>query len=387
MAIGTVTKTKSGAWLIRFDGPRHPDGRRNQIQKTVRGTKRNAEAMLASLLVDLAKPPAERASETPVSECCQLFIKDRADKPLRPATIDKYRTFFKRYLLPVCGEMPVSGVDQDVVQQVIDGMVDRGLAASSIHTHHTDMKGFFTWAVKTKHYLPETPVHDLSLPEVPQKSAIQILSPSEIVDLLSALEGTAIWLPTFLGIHTGMRVGEVLGLSWDDVDLVDGTLSVRHTFSPSRDGYFRLGPPKTKSSWRTISLSAEVVKVLREWKEPEEYLYTTRVEVDGKEVFASAPVDFRQVCAGKDGQILTPGLWRTAFQDTLRREGLRRIKLHDLRHTHASLLLLDGESMLAVSRRLGHANIQTTINLYGHLLPNTDSDVASRFSRILGKAA
>ena len=53
----------------------------------------------------------------------------------------------------------------------------------------------------------------------------------------------------------------------------------------------------------------------------------------------------------------------------------------------ASLLLLDGESMLAVSRRLGHANIQTTINLYGHLLPNTDSDVASRFSRILGKAA
>ena len=387
MAMGTVTKTKSGAWLIRFDGPRHPDGRRNQIQKTVRGTKRNAEATLASLLVDLAKPPAQRASETPVSECCQLFIKDRADKPLRPATIDKYRTFFKRYLLPVCGEMPVSGVDQDVVQQVIDGMVDRGLAASSIHTHHTNMKGFFTWAVKTKHYLPETPVHDLSLPEVPQKSAIQILSPSEIVDLLSALEGTAIWLPTFLGIHTGMRVGEVLGLSWDDVDLVDGTLSVRHTFCPSRDGYFRLGPPKTKSSWRTISLSAEVVKVLREWKEPEEYLYTTRVEVDGKQVFASAPVDFRQVCAGKDGQILTDELWRTAFQATLRREGLRRIKLHDLRHTHASLLLLDGESMLAVSRRLGHANIQTTINLYGHLLPNTDSDVASRFSRILGKAA
>ena len=387
MARGTVTKTKSGHWLIRFDGPRHPDGRRNQIQKTVRGTKRNAEATLASLLVDLAKPPAQRGSETPVSECCALFIKERADKPLRPATIAKYRTFFKRYLLPVCGEMPVAGVDQDVVQKVIDRMVDRGLAASSVHANLINMKGFFKWAVKTKHYLPETPVHDLSLPEVSQKSTIQILSPSEVVTLLSALEGTPIWLPTFLGIHTGMRAGEILGLSWDDIDLVDGTLSVRHSLNPSRDDYFCLGPPKTKSSWRTIFLSEEMVKVLREWKEPEEYLYTTRVEVDGKQVFASAPVDFRQVCAGPGGQILTHGLWRSAFQATLRREGLRMIRLHDLRHTHASLLLLDGESMLAVSRRLGHASIQTTINLYGHLLPNTDSDVASRFSRILGRAA
>ena len=126
-------------------------------------------------------------------------------------------------------------------------------------------------------------------------------------------------------------------------------------------------------------MSAEVVKVLREWKEPREYLYTTKVEVDGKQAFASAPVDFRQVCAGPGGQILTRKIWSSAFHDILRREGLRKIRLHDLRHTHASLLLLDGESMLAVSRRLGHASIQTTINLYGHLLPNTDSDVASRF--------
>ena len=342
---------------------------------------------MASLLVDLARTPAERASETPVGECCALFIEERDGKPLRPATISKYRSFFQNYFLPVCGQMPVAGVDQDVVQQVVDRMVGCDLAASTIQAYVMCMKGFFKWAVKKKHYLSETPVHDLSLPEVSQKCAIQILSPSEIVALLSALEGTPIWLPTFLGIHTGMRVGEILGLSWDDLDLVDGTLSVDHTFHPSSDGYFRLGPPKSTSSQRTIALSAEVVKVLREWKEPREYLYTTKVEVDGKQAFASAPVDFRQVCAGPGGQILTRKIWSSAFHDILRREGLRKIRLHDLRHTHASLLLLDGESMLAVSRRLGHASIQTTINLYGHLLPNTDSDVASRFSRILGKAA
>ena len=387
MARGTVEKAASGAWLIRCDGPRHPDGRRNQLQKTVWGTKKSADAMLASWLVDLAKSPAERASETLVSECCQLFIKERAGKPLRPSTTSKYQSVFESYFLPECGEMPVSGVDRDVVQKVIDRMVDQGLAASTIQTNHMYLKGFFKWAVKTKHYLPETPVHDLSLPEASQQSTVQILSPSEVVALLSALEGTAIWLPTFLGLHTGMRVGEILGLSWDDLDLVNGTLSVCHSFTSSVDGYFRLGPPKTTSSRRTIALSAEVVKVLREWRHPREYLYTTKVKVDGKQAFASAPVDFRQVCAGPGGQILTRRFWNCAFQATLRRVGLRRVRLHDLRHTHASLLLLDGESMLAVSRRLGHKKVQTSIDLYGHLLPNTDSEVASRFSDILGRAA
>ena len=388
MARGAVEKTESGSWLIRCDGPKHPDGRRNQMQRTIWGTKKKAEAVLASWLVDLAKSPAERGSEMPVSECCALFIKDRADKPLRPATISKYQSFFKNYLLPECGEMPVSGVDRDVVQKVIDRMVKNGLEAGTIQTSHMAMKGFFKWVVKTKHWMPETPVHDLSLPEVSEKSTVQILSPPEIVALLSALEGTDVWLPTFLGIHTGMRVGEILGLSWDDLDLVNGTLSVCHNLTRSRDDCFRLGPPKTASSRRTIALSAEVVRVLREWKHPEEYLYTTRIKVDGELLFASAPVvDFRQVCAGPGGQILTNNIWNSAFQATLRREGLRRIRLHDLRHTHASLLLLDGESMLAVSRRLGHKKVQTTIDLYGHLLPNTDSDVAGRFSRILGMAA
>ena len=95
------------------------------------------------------------------------------------------------------------------------------------------------------------------------------------------------------------------------------------------------------------------------------------------------PVDFRQVCARQDGRILSPKTALEELKRILKGTEFEGLKPHDLRHTHASLLLLDAEAMLVVSKRLGHAKIQTTVDLYGHLLPNSDGAAASRFGSLL----
>ena len=386
MARGTVRKRSKGSWELRWDEPVGEDGKRKQRSKTYKGTKKLADAELTRIEADLNKSDAERASEMPVEECCRRFLEERSGTDLRPSTVVLYEGFFKNFLVPVCGEIPLARVDRNALQQVINMMIDRGLAASTIHADHAYMKGFFSWAVRAK-LLLATPVKGLSLPERSRKSSGQMLSAPEVADVLAVVEGTACWLPAFLGLHTGMRPGEVLGLSWDDVDLVNRILSVRHTLKYSGGGDLRLGPPKTRSSERSVSVSSEVVEVLRERKNPPEFWVPTRGKVGEKFQYLAVPMDFRQVCARPDGGIFSNAAWDTAFRASLRRAGLRKIRLHDLRHTHASLLLLDNVPMHVVQKRLGHASIQTTIDLYGHLLPSSDPEAAARFADIIRMAS
>ena len=387
MARGTVRKRSKDTYEIRWDEP-NKDGKRQQKSKTVQGTKRAAEAELNRIEADLAKTPSERASEMPVSECVALFLEDQTDTELRSSSVRHYQGFFKSYLLPVCGEMPLGNVERTVLQKVIRSMINAHLAPNTIQARVGYMQGFFTWAVEKK-YLLTTPAEKLTVPKNHGESIGQMLSGSEVVDLLAALEGTRAWLATFLAVHTGMRPGEVLALSWDDVDLVGGTVHVRHTMDRNRDCSLQIGPAKTKSSVRTVAIPPVVVEVLREVEQrrPKDYWFLTRTRLEGHLEFVVVPVEFRQVCAQPDGEVLSHHAWRKKFKSILCRAGLKKIRLHDLRHTHASLLLLDGVPIHVVSRRLGHASIATTIRIYGHLLPSSDPDAALRFADILRKSA
>ena len=168
-------------------------------------------------------------------------------------------------------------------------------------------------------------------------------------------------------------------------------MHVHHTMHRNSDCSLQIGPVKTKSSVRTIAIPPVVVEVLREVKKqmPEEFWFMakTKTKLEGHLEYVYVPVDFRQVCARPDGGVLSRDVWRREFRSISLRAGLRQIRLHDLRHTHASLLLLDGVPIHVVSKRLGHASVAITIKIYGHLLPSSDPDAALRFAAILRKSA
>ena len=131
------------------------------------------------------------------------------------------------------------------------------------------------------------------------------------------------------------------------------------------------------------------MRVLRDRQQrmPETFWYQTTVTVGNRKKRVVVPVEFPQVCAQPDGRITNAKSWGYAFRSKLRGAGLKAIRPHDLRHTHASLLLLNRVPMLVVSRRLGHAKIQTTIDKYGHLLPSSDPEAAAQFEGIIDAAA
>ena len=385
MARGSKRSRTPGRWELRWDEPRGEDGKRRPRQKTFKGTAKEADAELNRVMADVAKNPAERAVDMPVRELCRLFLEEQnRTLRLRPTTVRGYDKFFRNDLLPECGEVPLGKVDRPVLQRVIQRMIERGLCPTTIGAEHTRLHGVFSWGVDAG-YLVDTPVKKLSLPKCTQRSSGEMLSVVESGEVLAIFKGTRYWLPTYLALHTGMRPGEVLALSWDDVDLAARTLFVRHT-AHWESGSVRLGPPKTESSRRSVGISEEVVEVLREREngKPNAFWIAVRGRVGDVREGRAVATEFNQVCAQPDGGLVTAQSWEDGFRRGLPRAGFRKIRPHDLRHTHASLLLLDGAPILVVSKRLGHSSVQTTLNCYGHLLSTSDLEAADRFTDILG---
>ena len=386
MVLPSIRKRSPGTYEYRWEGPRGEDGKRVQVQKTFRGNKKETYAKWATYVAELYKSEAQRAAEMPVREFCRLFLEKRTGIDIRFSTASVYESVFRLYLVPDCGDMPMAQVGQDAVQKVVDRMLDRPLSARTVRSKFGYVRRLFTWAVEKK-YLSESPAKSLTLPEVPHKRSGRTLSAEQARELLRDLEDTPFWLHAFLGLHTGMRPGEIAGLCWDDVDLAKASLSVTHTMNSRVDRFYR-SSPKSKASLRSIDLSPEVVDVLREREQsiPQNFWMSTKVKGGEPGQRVAGPVGFRPVCAGLDGRMFSIQHWGKVFGAKARAAGLGRVRLHDLRHTHATLLLLDGVPIHVVSRRLGHSSIRVTIDEYGHLLPDSDRVVAVWFADILNRA-
>ena len=156
-----------------------------------------------------------------------------------------------------------------------------------------------------------------------------------------------------------MRQGEILALQWDCVDFDAGTIAVRQSLQGPTGRRVRK-KPKTRYSRRTIEIDPATIAALRTHRETQEL----------QKLLAGGLYNDRgYVCAREDGEPMYGTNLTVAFQRLLRQAGLRRIRFHDLRHTHASILIRAGEDILTTSRRLGHSRPSVTLDIYGHIIP------------------
>jgi integrase len=174
-------------------------------------------------------------------------------------------------------------------------------------------------------------------------------------------------------LGTGLRSGELLALTWPDIDLEAATLSVRRALAPTKDDPGRIKEPKSKASRRTIGLPPFVVVALKEMK-----TWREKAGVPGDLVFSS-----------RTGEFLNRRNILKMFRLLAARSGAvppipAKIRFHDLRHTSASLLLSAGHSLKAVSHRLGHANAVITLKVYAHIMPDDDDRLTKGMETILG---
>ncbi|KAA3630730.1 MAG: site-specific integrase, partial [Calditrichaeota bacterium] len=206
-------------------------------------------------------------------------------------------------------------------------------------------------------YINRDPSQYVKRPRVEQEE-MDFLTPEEVRSFLDHVNPT--YYTLFLtAVMTGMRRGEVLALQWGDVDWNSNQILVRRSYSK---GEFI--QPKTKNSIRRIVISPVLKQSLN------------RHRTFGKDL------EMDLIFSNEVGLPLDPdNLIKREFHPALDRAGLRRIRFHDLRHTYASILIAQGENIKFVQSQLGHASAKTTLDRYGHLMPNLDNDAARRLDK------
>jgi integrase len=209
------------------------------------------------------------------------------------------------------------------------------------------------------------------LPKVERKEMVT-LSPSQSRRLLDAIAHTRVYWPVLLALATGMRRGEILALRWKRVDLEHGSLQVMESLEQTRSDGLRFKSPKTDRT-RVVTLPGFATKELRRLKrEQAKELLMLGIRQSGETL----------VCARTDGEPLQPQSLTHQFTRLMSRiPNLPGVRFHDLRHSHATQLLLAGVHPKVAQERLGHASITTTIDLYSHVTDTMQSDAAVRLDQ------
>jgi integrase len=263
-------------------------------------------------------------------------------------------------------------------QGIIESRIEtRPLSARTVRYAHAVLTSAFKQGVKWG-LLPRNPAALVELPKQPRKE-MSALSPDEAARFVAACDQDRWGIVFKLALATGMRPGEYLALQWKDVDLSDGRLTVQRTlYWNRRGGGWQFGQTKTSRSRRSIPLPLSVTRALALHK---------RSQAEDRLRAGTEYTSRDLVFATTDGGPLMPqNLFRRHYRPILRRAGLpESIRLYDLRHSCATLLLAANENPKVVSERLGHASITLTLDTYSHVLPSMQHAASEKLERILFK--
>ncbi|MDU5948654.1 MAG: site-specific integrase, partial [Paenibacillus macerans] len=254
------------------------------------------------------------------------------------------------------------------------------LSSGTVQMNHRVLKNIFTRAVEWK-IIKNNPVSSVQKPKVTSKEIVPY-DENEVSQLLQALEKEPFhWrMMITLALTTGMRRGELLGLEWKHIDWKVGVIDVTQTLIQALKGEIIVKEPKTKNSRRKVALPASVLEELREY-----YAYRVKERDKLGDAWNGRDKEGREwnfVFSHADGTPFhheRPYLW---FRQFIMKNGFRYIRFHDLRHTSATLLINQGVHAKIISERLGHGNIMTTMNIYGHALRSADQAAADKLDSL-----
>jgi len=291
-----------------------------------------------------------------------------------PKTFEAYEQKVRKNIIPLLGNIRLQALVMQQIEEayaklLTDGRDDGkgGLSPKSIRNIHGILSHALGKALRWK-YIANNPAIGVTLPKVERKE-LQILTKKDLATLLHGLEGRRIYMPVLIAATTGMRRGEILALKWSSVNLEEGWLMVVQSMEQTKAG-LRLKDVKTKHGRRKISLPPITVQALRaHMTEQSEELLRLGV---GR---ANDALVFTKV----NGQMRNPWAFSDEFSSFVRKLTIPYVSLHGLRHTHISHLLEDGYPIKTVSSRAGHASVSITLDVYGHLLPDSQEKLAAAY--------
>lgn len=385
MAKGNIEKRPGPhgmAYRARVEYPPDPiTGKRRQRSETFK-TRKAAEARLAEWLTEVDRGVAIDAAKMTFGEYLVHWLETYAKHNVRSTTYRGYEVCVRLHIVPALGSIMLRKLTAAHIQEYYMNSLSRPhtngrkgtISARTIRLTHSvireALQHAFEWDMVPRN------VADATKPPRAVRPQVAFWNAEEAQTFLKAAEDdtySPIWL---VALTTGMRQDELMALRWQDVDLRRGVLHVRHTLVTVK-GERSLREPKTKAARRTITLSPTCVAALKAHR-------TNQLE---RRVAAPVWTDNDAVITAGNGAWLDHGNLTRNYNTIIKKAGVKRIAFHGMRHTHATLLLLEGVNVKVVSERLGHANIGITLDTYAHVLPSMQQHAADGIDNALFGAA
>ena len=356
-------------------------GKKRQKWHTVQGNKKKAEEELTRLLHEVNTGTYVEPSKLLVKDYLERWLKDYAKGTVGKKTFERYEGIVRDHLIPELGSLQLTKLQPLQIQSCYtrwresgrrDGRKG-GLSAQTVLHHHRVLSEALHQAVCWQ--LVARNVAEAVKPPTPEFCEMRALEEDEFTQLLAAAKGTRLHIPILLAGTTAMRRGEILATRWRDIDFSSRVLFVNRSVQETREGIF-FKEPKW-GCFRRIDLFEVTAEMLDAHRH-------TQTEI--KRALGDGYEDNDLICSQEDGRLWLPSAFTSAYRDLLRRRKLRNVRFHDLRHSHATQLLRDGENPKMVSERLGHSRVAFTLGRYGHVMPGMQKEAAARGDRKLRSA-
>ena len=377
-----VNKNNSISYQIIIELPISSNGKRNRKYKTINGTKKQAEKVMRKMMDDLENHTYIEDNNVTVAEFVEnwykLYLTD-----LSPTTLKGYEYQIENYIINQdIGKIRLQDLTTSDVQQWINSLYEESplsnkpLSAKTVKNIYHNLCAAIDKAVVLE-LVKKNVCKAVSLPKV-QKYTAEVYDEKEVQALLNAIKGTDMELPLMIDINLGLRRGELLGLKWKHIDFEKGFVSIEDNMievkkEVSADRLLTKSP-KSASGQRVIPISS----ALNEYLKKAHTDYLLRKLKMGKDFF-----DGDYVVCQENGKPYKPNSFTDKFNNFLKKNKLKHIRLHDLRHTNATLMLTQGISPKVAQMRLGHSDYSTTMNIYSHVLKSVETEAAEKIENAI----
>jgi integrase len=353
-------------------------GKRKQQWITANPSKREAEKQMAELIHQMDTGTFVKPNKNSFSKYLEEWLKGYVWPNLSPRTAEGYESIVRCHLIPALGNIPLTQLRPEHLQRYYSeklsvGRYDRkgALSQTTVSHHHTCIHRALKMALRWG-LISRNPA-DAVVPPRPQRSEMHTMTEDEISIFLEAAKKTPYYVLFYVALFTGMRRSELLALRWGDVDLLLCQAHINRSLHHLRTGDVIFRAPKTTKARRMVSLPPSSAFLLQEHKDKQEAKLRMPLREDDL------------IFSNHEGKPLLPDTISHAWTKLVKRTGLNRIRLHDARHTHASLLLKQSVHPKIVQERLGHATISTTLDLYSHISPGLQEAAAIGFDKLINR--
>jgi len=388
--MGSIQKRGEGTYYLTVSAKYGLNGKRQRFTKTVKAKdEKAAQKLLNQFQVEVESTLYVKPEKLLFERFANDWLEKYAKTNLAPRTYQRYKELLDLRIIPAFKLLRLEQIKPMHLLQFYENLQERGirldkgvgkkekgLSERTIKHHHRLLSTMFAHAVEWQ-LLSDNPAKRVKPPKVTDVEA-KFYNETEIMTLIEKLNLAPPKYMTMiiLTIFTGLSRGEIMGLTWDDVNIDDNTISIRQSAQYIRGQGVSMKSPKNKYRARTIAIPDFVMAILSIHKtiQSEDRLKLEEIYNDNRIVFAQ-----------DNGKPMHPDTITKWFREFLKDNKLPPITFHGLRHSHATILIANNTDILTVSRRLGHNKTSTTLDIYGHAIQNSERATSDKLSNILTK--